>query len=220
MAAPPVKQEPAPHAVSLKPVCCIMLVLSVHIQWHRTSGLHASAGSKGFVVIFRRQSPRTGKIPLMEQPEPRRGGGGRKTQKKRALLMLRYDGIRFLLLLASARCFATKVAVWKQRAKLGAAPEDIPAPASKKQNPSISSSQSRCQQLLLSPGLNMHFYPSFNSCGGGGCFPAEGSQQSTQPPKPSQKKKARREIWSQDQMHMIVRHGKCNNYQTLEIVSE
>lgn len=109
---------------------------------------------------------------------------------------VRWRNVRFLLLLASARCFFTKIAVWKQTAKLGAAPADIPAPASKKQNPSFSSSQSRCQQLLLSPGLNMHFYPSFNSCGGG-CFPAEGSQQSTQPPKPSQKKKAGREIWSQ-----------------------
>lgn len=29
----------------------------------------------------------------MEQPEPRRGGGGRKTQKTRALLTLRYDVI-------------------------------------------------------------------------------------------------------------------------------
>lgn len=86
---------------------------------------------------------------------------------------VRWPNVRFLLLLASARCFFTKIAVWKQTAKLGAAPADIPAPASKKQNPSFSSSQSRCQQLLLSPGLNMHFYPSFNSCGGG-VFPCRG----------------------------------------------
>lgn len=31
MAAPPVKQEPAPPVVSLKPVCCINSTLSVHI---------------------------------------------------------------------------------------------------------------------------------------------------------------------------------------------
>lgn len=59
-----------------------------------TSSLHSPAGSKDlWFWIFRRKSPRTGKIPLMEQPEPRRGGGGRKTQKKRALLTLRYSEI-------------------------------------------------------------------------------------------------------------------------------
>ncbi|XP_056877471.1 protein LYRIC-like isoform X4 [Takifugu flavidus] len=104
MAAPPVKQEPAPHVVSLKP---------------------ASESEK------------------REDPSD---GAARAKKRRRRKKNPEEEG-----------------ASDAQTAKLGAAPADIPAPASKKQNPSISSSQ-------------------------------KGSQQSTQPPKPSQKKKAHREI--------------------------
>ncbi|XP_011607234.2 protein LYRIC-like isoform X1 [Takifugu rubripes] len=104
MAAPPVKQEPAPHVVSLKPAT------------------------------------------ESEKREDPSDGAARAKKRRRRKKNTEEEG-----------------ASDAQTAKLSAAPADIPAPASKKQNPSISSSQ-------------------------------KGSQQSTQPPKPSQKKKARREI--------------------------
>lgn len=225
MAVPPVKQEPAPRVVSLKPVCCMILVLSVHIQWHRASGLHAPAGSKGFVVLNFQASESE------NREDPSDGAARAKKRRRRKKnteeegasdTQVQWNNVRFLLLLASARCLVTKVTVWKQTVKLGAASADIPAPASKKQNPSVSSSQSRCQHLLLLPGLNMHFYPSFNSCVWGGVSLQKGLSRARSLPNPPRRKRpaGKSEARTQDQMQMIVRHGKCNNYQTLEIVSE
>lgn len=223
MVVPPVKQEPAPHLVSLKPVCC-MLVLSVHIQWHRTSDLHVPAGSKGFVLLnFQASEPENREDPSAGAARAKKRRRRKKNTEEEGAsdAQVRWHNVRFLLPLASARCFVTKVIVWKQTAKLGAAPADIPAPASKKQNPSISSSQSRCQRVLLSPGLNMHFYPSFNSCGGCVSLQRGPSRARSLPNPPRRKRPAgKSEARTQDQMQMIVRHGTCNNYQTLEIVSE
>lgn len=222
MAAPPVKQEPAPHVVSLKAVCCIMLVLSVHIQWHRSSGLHAPASSKGFVVLNFQASESE------NREDPSDGAARAKKRRRRKKnteeedasdAQVRCRNVRFL---ASARRFVTKVAVWKQRAKLGAAPVDIPAPASKKQNPSISSSQSRCQLVLLSPGLKPAFLSIHQLLWGGGVSLQKGLSRARSLPNPPRRKRPawKCEARTQDHMQMIVRHGTCNNYQTLEIVSE
>lgn len=190
-----------------------------------TSGLHSPAGSKGFVVLNFQASESE------NREDPSDGAARAKKRRRRKKnteeegtsdTQVQWNSVRFLLLLASARCFVTKVTVWKQTVKLGAAPADISAPASKKQNPNVSSAQSRCQQLLLSPGLNMHFYPSFNSCVWGGVSLQKDLSRARSLPNPPRRKRpaGKSEARTQDQMQMIVRHGKCNNYQTLEIVSE